>query len=100
MLGRTRSRGRRPRSQVPEVRVLEESRVRREDGGDDTAAAVEKATRQDVVARESPQRPGGQVPGDSRATTSWRDRKSTRLNSSHDQISYAVFCLKKQASPH
>src|SRR2546428_2478583 len=24
-----------------------------------------------------------------------RDRKSTRLNSSHDQISYAVFCLKK-----
>src|SRR5206468_12405605 len=23
------------------------------------------------------------------------DRKSTRLNSSHDQISYAVFCLKK-----
>src|SRR2546421_6952310 len=25
-----------------------------------------------------------------------RDRKSTRLNSSHDQISYAVFCLKKK----
>src|SRR2546430_11090239 len=24
-----------------------------------------------------------------------RDRKSTRLNSSHSQISYAVFCLKK-----
>src|SRR2546430_12339111 len=34
------------------------------------------------------------------------DRKSTRLNSSHSQISYAVFCLKKKkttqrsASPH
>src|SRR2546430_16490201 len=33
------------------------------------------------------------------------DRKSTRLNSSHSQISYAVFCLKKkkkniQMSPH
>src|SRR2546421_9346187 len=35
------------------------------------------------------------------------DRKSTRLNSSHDQISYAVFCLKKKknsttrsSSPH
>src|SRR2546421_2468102 len=27
---------------------------------------------------------------------SCRDRKSTRLNSSHDQISYAVFCLKKK----
>src|SRR5206468_8788981 len=27
------------------------------------------------------------------------DRKSTRLNSSHDQISYAVFCLKKKNKP-
>src|SRR5688572_31125997 len=28
------------------------------------------------------------------------DRKSTRLNSSHSQISYAVFCLKKKNKPH
>src|SRR2546422_3944958 len=28
--------------------------------------------------------------------TRWRDRKSTRLNSSHGYISYAVFCLKKK----
>src|SRR2546421_2858371 len=28
--------------------------------------------------------------------TGVQDRKSTRLNSSHDQISYAVFCLKKK----
>src|SRR2546422_1531974 len=28
--------------------------------------------------------------------TSWTDRKSTRLNSSHGYISYAVFCLKKK----
>src|SRR2546430_7534313 len=28
--------------------------------------------------------------------SSARDRKSTRLNSSHSQISYAVFCLKKK----
>src|SRR5688572_32003367 len=27
-----------------------------------------------------------------------KDRKSTRLNSSHSQISYAVFCLKKKMS--
>src|SRR2546427_9015634 len=27
------------------------------------------------------------------------DRKSTRLNSSHSQISYAVFCLKKKSTP-
>src|SRR2546422_4545489 len=29
-------------------------------------------------------------------TSSQRDRKSTRLNSSHGYISYAVFCLKKK----
>src|SRR5438132_8699914 len=29
-----------------------------------------------------------------------RDRKSTRLNSSHTVISYAVFCLKKKTYPH
>src|SRR6478736_1850150 len=28
------------------------------------------------------------------------DRKSTRLNSSHSQISYAVFCLKTKKVPH
>src|SRR2546430_5236067 len=28
-----------------------------------------------------------------------QDRKSTRLNSSHSQISYAVFCLKKKKQP-
>src|SRR2546430_7118838 len=30
------------------------------------------------------------------SSTSKTDRKSTRLNSSHSQISYAVFCLKKK----
>src|SRR5688572_31404300 len=29
-----------------------------------------------------------------------RDRKSTRLNSSHSQISYAVICLKKKTTDH
>src|SRR2546430_12348821 len=33
------------------------------------------------------------------AVTSASDRKSTRLNSSHSQISYAVFCLKKKKPP-
>src|SRR5206468_6909780 len=37
------------------------------------------------------------VPKDlDRITLKALDRKSTRLNSSHDQISYAVFCLKKK----
>src|SRR5690606_42136887 len=35
---------------------------------------------------------GPELPGD----RSRRDRKSTRLNSSHVKISYAVFCLKKK----
>src|SRR5688572_31735411 len=34
--------------------------------------------------------------GEERATFEVGDRKSTRLNSSHSQISYAVFCLKKK----
>src|SRR3989442_13998182 len=33
-----------------------------------------------------------------KARTCRRDRKSTRLNSSHVRISYAVFCLKKKKS--
>src|SRR5438270_2075318 len=37
---------------------------------------------------------GGRVAADRRDGP--RDRKSTRLNSSHSQISYAVFCLKKK----
>src|SRR5256886_6795345 len=33
-------------------------------------------------------------------TATQLDRKSTRLNSSHSQISYAVFCLKKKKRSH
>src|SRR2546422_3380402 len=39
-------------------------------------------------------RPHSYIDGHSR-----RDRKSTRLNSSHGYISYAVFCLKKKKKP-
>src|SRR5688572_31531931 len=35
-------------------------------------------------------------PGGDQRMRSEPDRKSTRLNSSHSQISYAVFCLKKK----
>src|SRR2546430_13618655 len=38
----------------------------------------------------------GHLMGDDREDGQRRDRKSTRLNSSHSQISYAVFCLKKK----
>src|SRR5688572_32375611 len=70
-----------------------------------------------VRRRERKSRPGGRGGGPRRASSisrwpngragssysgTWpsraspRDRKSTRLNSSHSQISYAVFCLKKK----
>src|SRR5688572_32063708 len=41
------------------------------------------------------------VTGQNYLEVSWpSDRKSTRLNSSHSQISYAVFCLKKKNQRH
>src|SRR6478672_3470101 len=46
-----------------------------------------------ATSRASAARSSGLQRSDSRPA---RDRKSTRLNSSHDQISYAVFCLKKK----
>src|SRR2546427_3351499 len=51
----------------------------------------------------------GAISGSATWITSWptstaacteADRKSTRLNSSHSQISYAVFCLKKKKRYH
>src|SRR2546430_6809339 len=44
-----------------------------------------------------PRPPGSRGRG---AERSLQDRKSTRLNSSHSQISYAVFCLKKKKKVH
>src|SRR2546430_9358048 len=49
-------------------------------------------------------RPGWQAPPGDRPRRGQEpaagDRKSTRLNSSHSQISYAVFCLKKKKKRH
>src|SRR2546427_2762025 len=53
-------------------------------------------SRQEVRAG-GPQGPGRPIgPADVHRDISAADRKSTRLNSSHSQISYAVFCLKKK----
>src|SRR2546430_6571616 len=48
------------------------------------------AQRREFAVDGRPGRPGGEARG------GVVDRKSTRLNSSHSQISYAVFCLKKK----
>src|SRR5690348_17767479 len=51
-------------------------------------------------ARPEPQLGGDRLPGTALAPALPRgDRKSTRLNSSHPSISYAVFCLKKKKKP-
>src|SRR5258708_8540199 len=55
--------------------------------------------RRSPVLRGAPRRihgPGVRVAGVCRGGEPSRDRKSTRLNSSHQIISYAVFCLKKK----
>src|SRR2546427_8284702 len=53
-----------------------------------------------VGARSAADRPSPPIPtmptATARSGDSPEDRKSTRLNSSHSQISYAVFCLKKK----
>src|SRR2546430_7532757 len=57
------------------------------------AAALHRRTRPGETGR------GARQQGPEAARTqagAGRDRKSTRLNSSHSQISYAVFCLKKK----
>src|SRR5258707_9854941 len=43
---------------------------------------------------------GGAAPKSDVAQAETQDRKSTRLNSSHANISYAVFCLKKKKKSH
>src|SRR3712207_8817015 len=65
-----------------------------EEGGDrgDRSVGADRATHVgiEVLARHLPY--GAHVPSVLRD----QDRKSTRLNSSHANISYAVFCLKKK----
>src|SRR5690349_22114622 len=46
--------------------------------------------------RVPPPEPATHVLGDHPKPATCEDRKSTRLNSSHVEISYAVFCLKKK----
>src|SRR2546430_8486143 len=54
---------------------------------------LRRAPRREVLLRHEPRR-REELQGRRRP-----DRKSTRLNSSHSQISYAVFCLKKKHTP-
>src|SRR5690606_41712206 len=63
---------------------------RRKSGGDGGSPATHTAR----TARHTAPRSAGTAA----ATPAAADRKSTRLNSSHVKISYAVFCLKKKSN--
>src|SRR2546430_8840432 len=67
--------------QGPKIRVgkIEGGKVRLEPGGETVITAEQ-----------------GVIGTAARFSCSYEDRKSTRLNSSHSQISYAVLCLKKK----
>src|SRR2546428_4096718 len=69
-------------AQVSVLNVRSESKLGRRSAPDDLPLL------EDVVRVRDP--------GERRHVFVDEDRKSTRLNSSHDQISYAVFCLKKK----
>src|SRR2546430_11418445 len=61
-------------------------------------SAERRLDREEAEHERSAQQPRVQVRAPERRHLLWhthQDRKSTRLNSSHSQISYAVFCLKK-----
>src|SRR2546429_10030327 len=69
----------------------------------DRSPACDRKIRQESPDRRRPPRPGTSVAGPCPLATRLggaadgpQDRKSTRLNSSHGYISYAVFCLKKK----
>src|SRR2546429_1247984 len=57
-------------------------------------SAPARQAREAPASRPSPLQDGVCMPPSTQLSTT--DRKSTRLNSSHGYISYAVFCLKKK----
>src|SRR3712207_8193475 len=68
--------------------------------GTSSSAATEGATQVPRSAASTGTRSTGrrgEPSGRGRSPTQPTDRKSTRLNSSHANISYAVFCLKKKS---
>src|SRR2546427_7902205 len=84
-----------PRSTLFPYTTLFRSEVHgeRDARGGDVAERARRALRREAVEPRGVDRIAAVRP-------SLVDRKSTRLNSSHSQISYAVFCLKKKKKRH
>src|SRR2546421_9163014 len=80
-----------PRSTLFPYTTLFRSSFRRMRLGMGTRVAIEATAESETVAARAIEAAFAAF-----AAVEQRDRKSTRLNSSHDQISYAVFCLKKK----
>src|SRR5438876_8285509 len=73
--------------------------TRRSSDLNDLVTLLRSRARDDPKERPTMLLRGGRRLGQAPLVTLYRDRKSTRLNSSHPSISYAVFCLKKKNTP-
>src|SRR5205085_1516360 len=97
-----------PLRELPGVRPVERPAERRGDGGDPRNLRARRRPplgdrrrqprrlRRVAGSGGCPDRAAVRAPRRSASRAGGTDRKSTRLNSSHSQISYAVFCLKKK----
>src|SRR2546429_6708111 len=83
-----------PRSTLFPYTTLFRSALLREEAESERAIAERKAAAQTLATQ--PARPALAQAMNAGQQYSGVDRKSTRLNSSHRDISYAVFCLKKK----
>src|SRR3712207_7881304 len=86
-----------PRSTLFPYTTLFRSGYKDGDAQDDVVGICAYALQGEAVAEDGEdQRPEERARNGPDPTQQRRDRKSTRLNSSHANISYAVFCLKKK----
>src|SRR2546430_12520861 len=85
-----------PRSTLFPYTTLFRSRLRGRAGRCAVRAAAAHGDGRVPAAARGEQRGARRAQSDHLARDGEGDRKSTRLNSSHSQISYAVFCLKKK----
>src|SRR3712207_8503204 len=84
-----------PRSTLFPYTTLFRSAAEQRHGEVRKRAIADRAIGQCIRPRAGGRRDLGEAPQGARAVDG-QDRKSTRLNSSHANISYAVFCLKKK----
>src|SRR2546430_12078231 len=76
-------------------------RIERNISGEQTMDVVRTILRPEQTKAPEATPRGSSLKADQSRISRWcPDRKSTRLNSSHSQISYAVFCLKKKKNTY